>query len=113
MPISCSQQYQGLGEQPGWLVEGLADFARNKYGINNQAAGWSLGDYQNGQNYTDGYRVTARFLIWIENRWANSTKVFDSGMRAGTYTTNGTWPEQCGGNTVDQLWSQYTQNPAI
>ena len=97
----------------GWLVEGIADYARNLYGLNNAAAGWSLGDYQTGQNYTDAYRVTARFLVWTEKRYASSVKAFDKAMRDGTYTTAKTWPQQCGGNTIDQLWAQYAADPKI
>src|SRR5687768_11027281 len=35
----------------GWLVEGIADYARYIYGVNNAAAGWSLPNYSSGQSY--------------------------------------------------------------
>ena len=59
---------QDYGEStgPGWLTEGIADYARYKFGINNPAAKWALPDYKPTQKYTDAYRITARFLVWIE-----------------------------------------------
>src|ERR1700760_4796579 len=59
---------QDYGESvgPGWLTEGIADYARYKFGVNNDAAKWSLTPYKAGQNYDNAYRITARFLVWIE-----------------------------------------------
>ena len=43
---------QDYGEStgPGWLTEGIADYARYKFGVNNDAAKWSLTPYKAGQN---------------------------------------------------------------
>ncbi|CAF0935560.1 unnamed protein product [Didymodactylos carnosus] len=38
---------------PSWLVEGIADFARYKWGVNNKKGGWSLPDFKSDQKYTD------------------------------------------------------------
>lgn len=48
---------------PEWLTEGIADYARYKFGVNNAAAKWALPDYKSTQNYDNAYRVTARFLV--------------------------------------------------
>lgn len=97
---------------PGWLTEGIADYARNKFGVNNEAAKWSLGNYKPGQNYTDAYRVTARFLVWMEEKIKPGiVKVLDSQMRKHTFTDY-TWQEQTG-KTLDDLWKDYTNNSAI
>jgi hypothetical protein len=97
---------------PGWAVEGMADYARYKYGLYNAQAGWSLPAYSSSQHYTDAYRVTARFFVWIEQRIRPTIMDELNGtMKAGTYS--GTFWTSKTGLTVDQLWSQYGQSPAI
>src|SRR5580692_12250230 len=51
---------------PGWLTEGIADYARYVYGVNNVKAKWALPNYTSRQSYQNAYRVTARFLVWIQ-----------------------------------------------
>ena len=105
---------QDYGESvgPGWLTEGIADYARNKFGINNAAAKWTLPDYKPTQNYDNAYRITARFLVWIEAKVKPGiVKELDSQMRKHTYTDNA-WKQQTG-KTVDELWKAYAENPAI
>jgi len=105
---------QDYGESvgPGWLTEGIADYARNKFGVNNAAAKWTLPDYKSTQNYDNAYRITARFLVWIEAKVKPGiVKELDSQMRKHTYTDNA-WKQQTG-KTVDELWKEYAANPAI
>jgi hypothetical protein len=53
---------------PGWLTEGLADYARYLYGPQEQP-GWTLPRRLSPkQSYKDGYGTTARFLLWLDNR---------------------------------------------
>ncbi len=100
------------GDNPGWAVEGLADYARYKYGIYNAAGGWSMPNYSSSQNYTDSYRVTARFFVWMENHIRSTIlDELDSTMRAGQYSPD-FWTEKTG-KTVDTLWSIYGSNPAL
>jgi hypothetical protein len=102
----------GQANVPSYFVEGLADYARYRYGINNTAAGWTLPDYTTSQHYTDSYRVTARFLVWLENH-VNSAipNDLDATLRAGTYA-DGWWVTETG-QTIDALWASYGQNPAL
>src|SRR3569833_247686 len=105
---------QDYGESvgPGWLTEGIADFARNKFGVNNAAAKWSLPDFKASQHYDNAYRVTARFLFWIEEKVKPGiVKELDSQLRKHTYTDNA-W-KQLTGKTVDELWKEYAANPAF
>lgn len=105
-------QNYGNSTGPGWLTEGIADYARNQFGVNNAAAKWSLGEYKAGQNYTNSYRITARFLLWIENKQKKGTvKELDKEMREHTYT-DGVWAKQTG-KTLNELWAAYIANPAI
>jgi hypothetical protein len=68
--------------------------------------------YKEGQSYENGYRITARFLVWIE---AHAKKGFvknlDKAMRSKTYT-NDFWKQQTG-KTVEELWKVYTENPTL
>ena len=105
-------QDYGQSNGPGWLTEGIADYARNQFGVNNAAAKWSLGDYKAGTNYDNAYRVTARFLLWIENHHKKGlVKLLDKQMREHTYVDT-VWKDQTG-KTLDELWAEYTANPAL
>jgi len=97
---------------PGWLVEGIADYARYKFGVNNPAAGWSLPAWSSSQSYTNAYRVTARFLAWLElHKSSTIVNSLNTAARTGSYTAN-TWVTLTG-ETVDQLWADYSANPAL
>ncbi len=105
------QSYPG-GAGPGWITEGIADYVRNKMGVNNEAGGWQLPDYNSRQNYTDAYRVTARFLQWIEKKYKKDlVQKLDADMRNKKYTP-AFWKKETG-KTVDELWEEYAANPAI
>lgn len=105
-------QDYGDSNGPGWLTEGIADYARNKFGVNNEAAKWALSDPKPTQNYTDAYRVTARFLVWLEEKVKPGiVKELDSQMRKHTFTDD-TWKQQTG-KSIDELWKSYTENPAV
>jgi hypothetical protein len=104
------QAYEGGGVD--WLTEGIADYVRHKYGINNVRGGWFLTAFTSSDKYTDSYRVTARFLVWAELHYgAALIERLDSESRKGTYKSN-TWVCLTG-KTVDQLWSEYSSNPLV
>jgi hypothetical protein len=97
---------------PSWLVEGIADFSRHTFGLANTSANWSLPAYQPGQNYDNSYRITARFLVWIEARVkAGTVKALDAQLRANTYT-EASW-QALTGKSVQQLWNDYAANPSL
>lgn len=97
---------------PGWLTEGIADYVRATMGVDNAGAKWTLPEYNEKQSYKNAYRITARFLIWLEkNKRKDMVLKLDKAMRTNTYT-DGIWKELTG-KTVDELWSEYGANPAI
>ena len=105
---------QDYGEStgPGWLTEGIADYARYKFGVNNPAAKWALPAYKSTQKYTDAYRVTARFLVWIaEKVKPGIVKDFNKQLQLHTFTDN-SW-KTATGKTLDELWVEYSANPVI
>ncbi len=105
-------QAYGNTSGPGWLTEGIADYVRFKFGVNNQAAGWSLPDVKPTQNYTDSYRVTARFLVWLEQQKnPEAVILLDQIMRQHTYT-DAVW-EKLSGKDLSGLWKEYLSDPEI
>ena len=99
------------GEVPGWLTEGIADYVRYRYGIDNPDS-WELPAYGDDQNYDDSYRVTARFLVWIENHeQAGFVKQLDQALRKGTNYKD--FFISSLGKSIDQIWSEYGKNPAL
>jgi len=105
---------QGYGYRAGpvWLTEGIADYVRFKYGIDNASSRWSLPAYNSKQHYTDSYRITGRFFVWIEQRVKpGMIRKIDRQLRDHTYTPE-KW-KQLGGKTLDELWNAYSLNPDI
>ncbi|MFD2743757.1 basic secretory protein-like protein [Sphingobacterium populi] len=91
---------------PGWLVEGIADYVRYKYGVNNEAGNWSLPALKDDHHYKSSYRISARFLDWIENNKKKGTvKKLDAAMREKTYTPE-IWTNLTG-MELDALWDAY------
>ena len=96
---------------PWWMVEGIADYIRYKYGVANAAGGWTMPDVIAAQKYDNGYRITARFLAWCENKKPGCVKTFDGALRTNTYTP-ALW-NTIFGKSVDDIWAEYVANPAI
>jgi hypothetical protein len=93
-------------------VEGLADYARDRYGVTNARGGWFLPSFSSSQKYTDSYRVTARFFKWLEVRVKPTLlDELDAGLRGAPYR-EAFWVEQTG-KSVDQLWADYAAAPAL
>lgn len=100
------------GHIPGWLTEGIADYVRYTFGINNKAAKWTLPNYNAKQSYKNAYRITARFLLWVRKHTNKDiVKHLDASLRNGTYET-GLW-KKLTGSTLDQLWSDYGKNSKL
>jgi hypothetical protein len=97
---------------PGWLTEGIADYVRYQFGINNAAAKWALPDFKPTQHYTNSYRVVARFLLWLDHKQSKGiVQKLDKQLREHTFTAD-SW-KQLTGKTLDELWQQYAANPAL
>lgn len=105
---------QNYGESagPGWLTEGIADYARYKFGVNNDAAKWTLPAYKAGINYTNSYRITARFLAWLEiHNKKDIVKKLDKQMRDHKYAAE-SW-QKLTGKSLDELWAEYIADPEL
>lgn len=105
--VHIVQRYRvrGGARNPGWMVEGLADYIR-----------WFLYEPPNKRprvnparaKYTDSYRTTAAFLNYIvEHHDKDAIKKFNAAMREGKYADT-LWKDYTG-KTVDELWEAYVK----
>jgi hypothetical protein len=79
--VHCVQAYRG-GNNPSWLVEGIADYIRFfKYEPG------KLGPVDAKRAHYDGsYRVTAAFLAFVSDRYDKDlVRKLNAALRAGTY----------------------------
>lgn len=103
-------QGYGYSAGPVWLTEGIADYVRYKYGVDNVGSKWSLPDYNAKQSYKNSYRITARFFAWLEqNVKPGLIATLDQQLRARQYNEQ-SWAALTG-KTVDQLWDDYSKEP--
>src|SRR5690606_15119103 len=50
------------GAGPWWITEGIADYVRYVYGVDNESGNWKLPELNEKHKYNDSYRITARFF---------------------------------------------------
>lgn len=99
-------QDYGDSNGPGWLTEGIADYARAVFGVDNAGAGWYLPKFKSTQSYTNSYRITARFFLWVEKNIKPGLVItLDAKLRDHTYTDKTI--KDLTGKTFDQLWADY------
>jgi hypothetical protein len=102
------QGYPGYAsaQAPSWLVEGIADYARDHYGVDNAAGGWALPTQIKPEHKVDtGYRVTGAFLKWSEAGHPGLVKALDAALRKGSYTP-ALWTQHTGAD-LPTLWEAY------
>jgi hypothetical protein len=108
-------QGYGYGAGPVWLTEGIADFIRYKYGVDNIGSKWALPEFttkQNEKKYENSYRVTARFFEWMDQKVKPGMIVaIDKELRNHNYNKD-TWVK-LSGKTIDELWDDYAKNPEL
>lgn len=106
--VHIVQQYgrtRGGERNPGWMVEGLADYIR-----------WFL--YESPEkrrrpnpdtaNYTDSYQTTGAFLEFVvDEHDPKAIEKFNAAMRNGEYSEK-LW-EDYTGKSVDELWAEYVR----
>ena len=99
---------------PKWITEGTADWARDKYGIQdkqnilNDQTGWSLNQPPSSKSsYTDGYTTTARFFKYLDTIKPDSiNSLIKAVYRTGIYDET-LWWKNVYGSDIDNLWYQY------
>lgn len=99
----------------GWIIEGTADYVRDRYGLRNAENKWTIPTaWGEGQHFANGYGDTAAFFKWIDAHYRQNqapvADALDDILRAGTYTAN-TWTTLTGHDVVS-LWQEYSGNRA-
>lgn len=108
------QAYKYNENTPEWLVEGIADYVREIYGVSNESSGWVLPKIldDQGNKYKASYRTAARFLLWIDLKVKKGiVETLDDKCRTGTYT-DAVWKKETN-KTVDELWDDYIKNYSL
>ena len=107
------QAYGEDSSMPWWVTEGIADYVRSVYGVDNAGAGWKLPEFSEKQNYDNSYRVTARFFAWLEHSgYKGIVKKMDEAGRKKSYSDGAIW-KRFTGKSVEELWADYSRNPAL
>jgi len=90
--------------EPGWLTEGLADYARHLYGPKEQP-GWALPAHLSmKQSYKDSYQVTGRFLLWLDTRHPGVVDKVHRRMQDGEFAVDDF--RMLAGTALDTLWEE-------
>ena len=105
--VHIVQQYRGKGN-PGWLVEGIADYQRFfKYEPG------KIGKIKSDSHYNGSYRTTAAFLAFVTEKYDKDlVRKLNKQMREGKYREE-VWKELTG-KTVQQLddeWREVLKMP--
>jgi len=103
------QQYKSRGN-PGWLVEGIADYFR-WFHFEPVAHRPKLRDPARAK-YSDSYKTTAGFLEYVVAHHDHELAVkLNAAMRQGRYSPE-LWKD-CTGLSVQELWSEYVASLAV
>lgn len=90
--------------EPGWLVEGIADYVR--YCVMEPGSRWATADLSQA-SYTNGYGPCGVFLGWLCKRYDESlVQKLDAALKAGTYTEQ-VVRDACDGKGFDELWPAF------
>ncbi len=104
--VHVVQQYKTRGN-PGWLVEGIADYMR-WFHFEPQARRPKLRNPATAK-YTDSYQTTAGFLEYVVKNHDHELVVkLNAAMRQGRYQRD-LWKEYTG-LTVQELWNEYVRS---
>lgn len=98
------QSYPRSRVDAGWLVEGVADYVRYQCAVPD---GWSIPkEARAGTKWTDGYWVTASFLVFVELAYdPDIAKAMNEALSSGSYRTE-LWKERTG-RPLEELWADY------
>jgi hypothetical protein len=101
--VHVVQQYKS-SKNPGWLVEGLADYVR-WFNYEPETKHPKLRNPDKAK-YTDSYQVTAGFIDFVVRTHDKDFAVkMNADMRQGKYSAD-LWKTYAG-KTVDELWEEY------
>ena len=95
----------GYCKSPGWLTEGIADYAR-WYLFEPESHGCDMDVTASKVRYNDAYRVSANFLNFVESRHPGVVKGLNALCRQGKYVEADFWTNRTG-KTVFELEDEW------
>lgn len=96
------QRYES--NPPGWLTEGIADYARHLYTPGKQPD-WSLPErFRRRDSYKDSYRTSAKFLVWLDEKHAGAVDKIHRKIQDGDFSIDDF--ETITGKSVELLWEE-------
>ena len=97
-------QWNGQGQAPSGLIEGIADFVRLKAGL--ASPNWT---HEAGEKWDAGYAATAYFLEWLDGQAGGGLLPRLNQMLRHRYVEETLWPALCNGHEVGDLFKRYKQ----
>jgi hypothetical protein len=97
------QDYRRVGQNDGWLVEGIADYIRY-WRFEPEKPKRTIS--REKSSYRDGYNSTPSFLAWL--LWKYDRRIvhqLDAALRAGTYKDD--LFQKLTGKPVEDLWQEF------
>ena len=86
---------------PGWIIEGIADAVRLK-------ADYIAPDFlRTGGSYTNAYKTTAFFLVWLERQYPEFLYRMNQSLKVNGSAWSPTSFQTITGKSVDTLWQEY------
>jgi hypothetical protein len=105
--LTHAVQVYGRGV-PGWFTEGMADYTRKLYGPEKQP-GWELPERLTERNkYTDSYRVTGRFFIWLDEKHPGTIDKLHRKAQSREFDV--ALFKEYTGSTLDELWAKCVED---
>jgi len=101
-------QHDSNGSSPWWIIEGIADYIRER-------EGWAPPHWKEmkGGKWDQGYSVTGYFLKWLESKMSHGlgdlggfVRLLNERMGTELQWTNDVFHDFCG-KTLEQLWDEY------
>jgi hypothetical protein len=93
---------------PGWITEGIADYARHLYGPKVQQ-GWALPTrLTERQNYKDSYRTSGKFFLWLDEKHPGTVDKIHRAMQDRSYEE--TMFKKLTDKTIDELWKDCVED---
>ena len=88
---------------PGWMTEGIADYARQVFGPPKQ--NWKLPrKLRPDQSYKNSYGVTAKFLVWVDEKFPGTVDKLHRQMQNKKYEEEDF--ETFTGKDLETLWRE-------
>lgn len=99
-------------DRPAWLVEGIADYARLRYGTYPNYVRIRIGRFVPKFSYDTPYTNAALFLDWLNrNGYPGIVRKVDVRLRKAPYSSE-IWCELTG-KDIDALWAESVKDTAV